>query len=76
MGLDDVLAQAPVHWTDPRVRSLHEAVVIQLPFPDDIKRVAAAAGIAAGDLPGLRPVGRSGSQPSTSQHSTFGSRSS
>ncbi len=51
MGLDDVLAQAPVHWTDPRVRSLHEAVVIQLPFPDDIKRVAAAAGIAAGDLP-------------------------
>ncbi len=51
MGFDEVVKRAPVAWTDPRLRALHDAVVVSLPYPDEIKSATAAAGIGPGDLP-------------------------
>jgi S1-C subfamily serine protease len=57
MQLDYVLAGAPVRWTDPRVRALHDAASTFVPYRPDIEQVTSAAGLRPGDLP-LEQTGR------------------
>lgn len=51
MDFDTLIATTPLKWTDPRLRSLHEAFALAFPYTDDIKQIVGATGIHPSDLP-------------------------
>lgn len=51
MDFNRLIATTPLRWTEPRLRVLHEAIALALPYTDDIKRVTGASGIHPADLP-------------------------
>ena len=51
MDFDTLIATTPLRWMDPRLKTLHEAVALALPYTDDIKRVTGVSGIHPADLP-------------------------
>lgn len=59
MDFDELISGTSDKWTDKRMQALFDALVLEIPYPDDIVEINRKAGISPGQLPlGAEATGR------------------